>query len=166
MSLRHVTIAATVLPLVACAQTPNSTHATGPDRIGWMQGNCLAIKSAHIPAAQGITIVRLTTDGNVATHGTVTATPATTDTCPGLAHDRGDVNRADGYHFYTVATRTPVDMAIAYLPNPQADHWHFEACATIEGIRFTVHDARSLIWTGYAYLGYDMQPTCPGMRQP
>jgi len=41
----------------------------------------------------------------------------------------------------------------------------FSSCATSEGIKFAVWTAKAYQgeprWSGYYYLGYDLQPTCP-----
>ena len=41
----------------------------------------------------------------------------------------------------------------------------FSSCATSEGIKFAVWNAKAYEgeprWSGYYYLGYDLQPTCP-----
>jgi hypothetical protein len=41
----------------------------------------------------------------------------------------------------------------------------FSSCATSEGIKFAVWTGKAYqvepLWSGYEYLGYDLQPTCP-----
>jgi len=109
----------------------------------------------------------------------------TTDprTCKALMEGRATMNAKPGMSFYGLEAGNvgSTDMGIVIVEPParmavvnglaQADLDQdgqsevFSSCATSEGIKFTVWTGRANQgeprWSGYYYLGYDLQPTCP-----
>ncbi len=104
-------------------------------------------------------------------------------TCKALLPDRAKTNAKPGISFYALepASLAATDMGVGIVNPPsapaianglaQADLLRdgqaevFTSCATSEGIKFAVWTAKPYQgdprWSGYDYLGYDMQPTCP-----
>jgi len=96
---------------------------------------------------------------------------------------RAAVNAKPGMFFYTLATGSidSADMGFGIVAPPanpkvvnglarvdldQNGHSEvFASCATTEGIKFPVWTERAYQgeprWSGYYYLDYESQPTCP-----
>ena len=100
--------------------------------------------------------------------------------CRILLEDRKSVNLTAGTEFYKIDTDDPIDLGIGVFSHGIADSRFnkdmpdldgdgskesFSHCSTSEGILFSVWKGKAydspLIWSGYYYLGYDMDPNCP-----
>jgi len=169
--------AAAAVGIGGCASAPPSSNATAsrkqplavPDAtVGWMQGDCLAIKNDHlmpgtplqvIPVAQG------PADAGRAIAGTVIGAATSGEHCPALLGDRQTVNTASGYSHYQVKLQPSVQLAIGVIGTRLDAPWIdrstvFSQCSTGEGVRFDIRTGGHVRWQGYDYLGYDTEVTC------
>jgi hypothetical protein len=146
-------------------------------RIGWLESNCLAIDNAMLEAGTPVTIVVFDDPQSIA-EGRVLATTLSAEHCGALREERRAANTAKGMSFYRVASadaRT-IGLGIAIVGavsrvgsgididrDGKADQ--FTQCTTSEGISFAVWNAAPYqgmpLWSGYYYLGYDTERTCP-----
>lgn len=137
----------------------NPAPALLEKNIGWMHGNCLAIKNKNIKTPSDITLVKLE-EGNIIEKATIVAKTNNQENCFPLFADRKKINMANGYSFYLVDSTTPVDLAIGVIDGERLNASDFSYCTTAEGIKYFFKDSSILIWEGYYYLGYDSQATC------
>ncbi|WP_152597816.1 hypothetical protein [Novilysobacter arseniciresistens] len=145
--------------------------------IGWLHGPCIALADDNVAPGSAVTVVTLDDPQRVAMARIEGRAEAAED-CPALIEDRREANLASGVSFYRVAPLDEAALAIGVLQSPGAAAGSEAAldinrdgrrdtyghCATAEGIRFFVRgdpdgNGRPL-WTGYYYLGYDLQPDC------
>lgn len=153
-----------------------------PDRVGWFQGSCLAISNPGLAKGTSVALVVIGDPQKVQPARILEQTTSAT-TCKALLQDRAKTNATPGVAFYALeaASVGATDMGIGIVEPPAApaivdglarvDLLHdgqgevFTSCATSEGIKFAVWTAKPYQgeprWSGYYYLGYDMQPTCP-----
>jgi len=104
-------------------------------------------------------------------------------TCKALIQGRAATNAKPGISFYALeaGSVSSTDMGIGIVEPPaslavvnglaQVDLDQdgqsevFSSCTTSEGIKFAVWTGKAYQgqprWSGYYYLGYDLQPTCP-----
>lgn len=144
--------------------TSLAADAGTDSQFGWLHGNCLAIKQAHLELPQKITLARLDDPMRIDS-GTITHTAVSADQCHALMSDRAQTNKSSGYSFYVVETSQPVNLAIGMLNGLDAGKFDFSSCSTSEGMVFSVSNKKSVIWKGYYYLGYDTEATCPDTEQ-
>ena len=109
----------------------------------------------------------------------------TTDpsTCKALMQGRATANAKPGVSFYALkaGALSSTDMGVGIVDAPanlvvvggvaQVDldrdskNEVFSSCATSEGIKFAVWAGKAYqgepLWSGYNYLGYDLEPNCP-----
>ncbi len=152
------------------------------ERIGWFQGPCLAIPNQHLARGTSVALVIM---GEPQKVQQARSLEQTTDpkTCKALIEGRATMNTKPGMFFYALEAGSvgPTDMGIGIVEPParvavvnglaQVDLDQdgqsevFSSCATSEGIKFAVWTGRANQreprWSGYYYLGYDLQPTCP-----
>jgi len=152
------------------------------ERIGWFQGPCLAISNQHL--ARG-TSVALVVTGDPQKVQLARNLDQTTDptTCKALMQGRAKMNAKPGLSFYALEAGSvgSTDMGIGIVEPPASlavvnglarvdldqdgQSEVFSSCATSEGIKFAVWTGKAYQgephWSGYYYLGYDLQPTCP-----
>jgi hypothetical protein len=127
--------------------------------VGWLHGNCLAIKNQSISLPYTFTLIHL--DENENSEKTVITEKATTRKgCYAIMDGRLEVNRDNGYSFYLVESEQVVNLAIGVLSNQETNAFKYSYCNTTEGIRFTLSKQNSILWEGYYYLGYESEPTC------
>src|SRR5688572_4055558 len=167
---------ATVLVLASgvltCARSP--TDAPGTTRIGWVTSGCLAVSGDSIANGTAVTVVALDDDDRTTvTEARVTGAGTAERKCPVRpAAATGDTN----LRFFTLSS--PIDVGIAIVGpvsrknggvdvngDDQADQ--FTKCTASEGISFAVWTSGrphvgEPFWSGYEYLGYDLEPDCPG----
>jgi hypothetical protein len=140
-----------------------STYKANPlileKNIGWMHGNCLAIKNGEINTPTDITLIRFDEE-NVIEKATVVTKTNKQEGCFPLFDDRKKINTANGYSFYLVNSTTPVDLAIGVINGENLNASSFSYCATAEGLKYFYKDSSTVFWEGYYYLGYDSQITC------
>jgi len=147
------------LNLIASCSSNGPTNPALQDDIGWLYGNCLAIKNTSLSSETPITLVYLNGDQSVA-KASVSTRAVSSAECPALKDDRRNINEASGYIFYLVESERPVDYAIGISGPGSLTGLSFSYCNTREAVRYTVKKNNSVIWQGYYYLGYDQDPTC------
>lgn len=152
-------------------------------KIGWLHGNCLAVKNPRVPKNAELLVVSLDDVQNI-TPAKVLRPARNGKECPGLLEDRKAVNQESGVTFYRVSSEKAVETAIGVL-NEKAltkqelldlnrrgldldNDGHketFSQCSTSEGVRFSIWNGTAyrskLIWSGDYYLGYDTEANCP-----
>ena len=155
-----IVIFVTALVLLAsCAVLPEHKYASINERVGWLHGNCLAIKNPNIELPKNMTLFDFKSEKRFST-ATVTEKVQSGDECYALLDDRKEVNLASGYSFYKVKSESPVNLAIGYLNISNVDNLVFNYCTTTEGILFSISKSKLNIWEGYYYLGYESEATC------
>ena len=150
---------------------------------GGVHGRCLAIKNKDIKNGENINLIVFDTEQELF-HGKVLNKVSDLQTCPALFDDRKDINQSEGYSFYTIATDKKIELAIGLLDNGSkleksnkkitgdinrdGKPDFFTQCASSEGIHFGIWSekpfAGEALWSGYYYLGYDIEPNCPQMK--
>lgn len=147
-------------------------------RIGWLESNCLAIDNAMLEAGAPVTIVVFDDPQSIAEAKVLGSTTLSAEQCSALRQERRAVNTAKGISFYQVATADARTIALGIAivgavsrvgsgididRDGKADQ--FTQCTTSEGISFAVWNAAPYqgtpLWSGYYYLGYDTERTCP-----
>lgn len=152
------------------------------ERIGWFQGPCLAISNQHLVPGTSVTLVVMAEPQKVQQARSL---EQTTDpkTCKALLPERAAMNAKPGISFYALppgsVDSTDIGIGIVEAPanatvtnglaqldlNRDGQSEVFSSCATSEGIKFAVWSGTPYQgqprWSGYAYLGYDLKPTCP-----
>jgi hypothetical protein len=151
--------------------------------IGWLHGNCLAIKAPGLKRGTKLSVVSLgkpqvSLDAEIIQR-------IESGECYALRQERKDVNSSEGNVFYTVvpASKSPLELAIGIIGlkdvlrttdgtvhvdlNGDGHEDYFTECSTSEGVQFNVwSDApykNKALWSAYYYLGYDTEPNCPKM---
>lgn len=151
----------TILSLLATACSQKTLLYTDDLEmsIGWLHGNCLAIKNKTIALPHTFTLVHL--DKSRSTENAEITQKATTgEACYPLLTDRLEVNSDSGYSFYLVKSELPVNLGIGLLDKNNTKDIEYSYCNTTEGIRFFISSQNTIIWEGYYYLGYESEPTC------
>lgn len=144
--------------VTACARGSAKQPLFVNGKMGWILGNCLAIKNASLKVPQSLTIIRLA-DGAVV-DGAIVGKAMSSEQCPALMQDRAKVNKHNGYHFYSVKADKNIGMAVGILGEVNAGGLKVSSCTASEGVRFVVSNKHKTVWSGYYYLGYDVKPTC------
>lgn len=165
------------LLLAACASVTEQDGG-GPPPIGWVHGACIALAQTDAEPGSGVVLVMLD-DSRQVVRAKLGRRAGPGDACPALEEDRRDVNLADGLSFHLVEEPgAPDGLAIGVLvpetvraPEDALDIDQdgrrdvFEHCASSEGVRFRVRSAgpgtAATLWSGYYYLGYDVEADCP-----
>lgn len=152
----------TSIMVASCSSLSDRSSADMDHEVGWLHGNCLAIKNANVPYGHRLTLVHLD-DQNIVEESTIGENATDSKECYPLSDDRVGVNKDAGYYFYTIKPKTYANLAIGLL---STDHISpseskFSYCRTTEGINFFISRGNSKIWDAYYYLGYDSEPTCP-----
>jgi len=142
-------------------------------RVGWVNGSCLAIMNGTLQAGGPITLVDLD-DKPTIVAGTIVGATTSSSVCPPLLEDRRRSN--DKWSFYEIHLERKANLGIAVIGkqkrigdgidvtgdgNPE----QFTQCSTAEGVSFRVWSGTPYqgtpVWSGYYYLGYDTAATCP-----
>lgn len=159
-------IAASALPVFisACTSTPIKQDYTQSAEIGWIQDNCLAIEKANLTYPTQVTIIIADGNGNDVVTGTITGV-ANASTCPPLLQYRARASLDNGAYFYTVRTSKAIAVAddifgIGIIGDVNVKSMKLSTCSTSEGVQFTLSKHHLVVWKGYYYLGYDVEPTC------
>lgn len=146
--------------MVSCSSASQSTYISEENSVGWLHGNCLAIKQANLPFQKRFILVHLN-EKKRTEMATVVRKVSPEDECPALLGDRGEVNMRAGYHFYWVESEGDVDLAIGMMDQENIKGFEFSFCTTLEGIMFSVsRGINAVVWSAYYYLGYESKPTC------
>lgn len=152
--------------------------------IGWLHGNCFAVRNPDISKNSSLIVVRLDNPNKIIFSKIIKKT-SNKDECYPLLEDRRAINIESGLIFYTVSSEKPIELGIGILqrdnekalsPNELLDlngdgrKETFSQCSTSEGIQFSVWDGvaykSNLIWSDYYYLGYDTESNCPLLPLP
>jgi hypothetical protein len=143
-------------------------------RLGWVTGVCLATANKSLASGSPIVVVSLDDRAPIVT-GTIGGGTTSADTCPALLQDRRKQNEST-WSFYELKLPAPVDLGIgvtgeAKLVAGRLDLTGdgapetFTQCASSEGVWFRVWRGPAYqgtpLWSGYYYLGYDTEVTCP-----
>jgi hypothetical protein len=151
--------------------------------VGWLHGNCIAVKNPEVLSGTRLVVVRLD-NGQEIVPSEILRKASDEEECYALTEDRRKVNTDGGLHFYTVTADKPIELGIGVIQmendttftetkivdlNGDGSQDTFSQCATSEGIQFSVWDAAAyesnLIWSGYYYLGYDTEANCPELPE-
>jgi hypothetical protein len=152
------------------------------ERIGWFQGPCLAISNQHLAHGTSVALVVTGEPQRVQQARSLEQTTAPT-TCKALMQGRAGTNAKPGLSFYALEAENvgSTDMGIGIVEPPASlavvsglarvdldqdgQSEFFSSCSTSEGIKFAVWTGKAYQgeprWSGYYYLNYDLQPTCP-----
>lgn len=147
--------------VASCSSLPDRTGGNMDHEVGWLHGNCLAIKNADVPHGHKVTLVHLD-DENVVEEATIGEKATDSKECYPLSDDRVDVNRDAGYYFYTIRPGVHTNLAIGLLNTEHMppSEFEFTYCHTTEGMNFSISRDNHEVWNSYYYLGYDSEPTC------
>lgn len=146
---------------ISCSTSPKLTNENLTSRIGWMHGNCLAIKNPNIPSQHSFELVHLGEE-QITEKAVIIQKAFEGEKCYPLLDDRVEVNTGAGYTFYLVGSKKPVNLAVGVFEPEDIRSLDFSFCNTTEGIQFLISNKDSaVIWEGYYYLGYESEPTCP-----
>jgi hypothetical protein len=152
------------------------------ERIGWFQGPCLAISNQNLAPATPVTLVVMA-EAQKVQQGQIVGSTSDPKNCKALLQQRAAMNAKPGMFFYVLQLGSvdSLEMGIGIVQSPaspkvvngsvQVDlnndgqNEVFSSCTTSEGIKFAVWTGKPYQgkprWSGYEYLGYDLQPTCP-----
>lgn len=176
-----VTIAVVCVLLGSCASTlPRAAGGVSdlPGLIGWMHGGCIALSDDRVAPGTKLTLVSVDSESRNVMTAKVAGRATGSSDCPALLEDRRTANQEAGWSFYLVEPRLPSDFAIGLVAlAPEGDpetyldldgdgqQESFGYCTTAEGLRFAVEPSSAgggeALWSGYYYLGYDLQANCP-----
>ncbi len=146
---------------------------------GWLDSHCFAVQQSNLSSETEILVVILD-DPQTFSFAQIVG-PASAQRCGPLASDRRERNESEGLHFYEVKSDQSFDLAIGVIgeisepkimnQRMQADVGgdgtieRFSHCATSDGISFDVWASapyeQAPIWSGFYYLGYDVERNCP-----
>lgn len=151
-------------------------------QIGWLHGNCLAIKTPGLEKGTKLTIVSLGKP-QVLLEAEIIQRTKSGEECYALLEERKDVNMSEGNIFYSVApaSKAPLELAVGIVGwkegftttdgtihadvNGDGYQDYFTQCSTSEGVQFNVWSGSpykgKALWSAYYYLGYDTEPNCP-----
>ena len=187
LTFASIAVAFTIALVTGCGgnQTDTSQAPQSPakaplpieKRTGWLHGACLAIDNNALAAESPVAIVSLGDETAVIDARIAGVTTAST-TCPALLDERRATNMSKGISFYEVRLppNTTLELGIGVVGNAArvdkgldvsgdgiADM--FTQCSTSEGVSFAVWSGKpyqgAALWSGYYYLGYDAEATCP-----
>lgn len=174
-----------VFSLISCESFRESSlkdHANDKamaEMFGWFDGNCFAIASKSLSPGTEIFVVTLDSPQSISSVKVVGS--ANEQRCGPLSPDRRAQNISEGLSFYEVKPDDGIGLAIGVIGEisqpktregvVQADLGNdgtferFTLCATNEGLSFDIWTSTPYehepIWSGYYYLGYDVERTCP-----
>ena len=151
-------------------------------QIGWLHGNCLAIKTLGLKRGTKLSIIALGKP-QVSLQAEIIERTESGEECYALRQERKDINMSEGNIFYSVApaSKAPLELAIGIVGlkagftatdgtihtdvNGDGRQDYFTECSTSEGVQFNVWSEApykgKALWSAYYYLGYDTEPNCP-----
>ena len=162
-----------VLSAAGCHAAPATPAVPLDQRVGWVNGSCLAIMNAGLQPNGSITVVALD-DKTTIVVGTIVGATNSSGVCPALLEDRRRSN--DKWSFYEARLDGKADLGIAVTGHEKpidggidltgdGKPEQFTQCSTSEGVSFRVWSGMPYrgtpLWSGYYYLGYDTVATCP-----
>ncbi len=169
--------------LIACSKSFDSkeivSQATTPTIMGWFDGECFASLEKNLAQNTSIVVIGLGVPQVLGSAKIIGV--ATSENCGPLADDRREQNQAEGYTFYSVKHSRPIGLAIGIVANNlktkiendnvladlngDGKFEQFTHCTTSEGISFDIWDSAPFeaepVWSGYYFLGYDVERSCP-----
>ena len=143
-------------------------------RVGWVTGSCLAIANNTLTASSPIAVVSLDAKRSLV-DGRIVGRATSDATCPPLLQDRRKQNEAS-WSFYELRLSSAVDLGVGVAGNPKLVPGgidltgdglpeKFTQCSTSEGVSFRIWSGTPYqgmpLWSGYYYLGYDVESNCP-----
>jgi hypothetical protein len=143
-------------------------------RVGWVTGSCVATANKTLTAGSAIAVVSLDDKSSIV-DGRIVGRATSDATCPPLLQDRRKQNEAR-WSFYELKLSAPVDLGIGVTGSPKLVQGgidltgdgkaeKFTQCSTSEGVSFRIWAGTPYqgmpLWSGYYYLGYDVQSNCP-----
>ena len=143
-------------------------------RAGWIEGECLATANKSLPPGSPITVVSLEDDRPIV-EGRVSGPTTSIKTCPALREDRRGPNESE-WSFYELELPVPVELGVGVVGETRTATGgldldedgtpeRFTYCASSEGMWFHVWSGPEYqgmpLWSGYYYLGFDTEVTCP-----
>jgi hypothetical protein len=143
-------------------------------RLGWVTGECLATANRSLTPGSPIKVVSLDVKAPIV-NGRVGGGTASDRACPALLQDRRQQNESK-WSFYELKLSAPVDLGIGVTGEARTVSGgldldgdgapeKFTQCASSEGVWFRVWSGPAYqgtpLWSGYYYLGYDAEVTCP-----
>lgn len=173
------------LALVSCAPseksilTENKVDKADTVLFGWFDHGCFATLKKNL--SQGTKIFVVTLDDPQLISSAKVIGPANPQNCGPLAADRRQQNESEGLSFYEIKSADTFGLAIGVIGEVShakvkngvvraelgndGTFERFTLCATSEGLSFGVWALKpyegKAIWSGYYYLGYDVERTCP-----
>lgn len=164
-------------PIIA-ANTNAVKTKTAPS-CGWLHGNCFATKKSDL--GKGTKITAIVLDNPQWLSEATIRGPASDTDCAPLLSDRKGPNVSQGLTFYSIQTDKSFDLAIGVVGkiasvkvkngfvntdiNSDGISETYSQCTSAEGIHFEIRNSNATnntpIWSGYYYLGYDVERTCP-----
>jgi hypothetical protein len=160
-------------PVAGCRAAPATPVVPLDQRVGWVNGSCLAIMNSGLQPNGPITVVALD-DKPALMAGRIVGSTNSSGVCAPLLEDRRRSN--DKWSFYEVRLDGKADLGIAVTGEGKpvdggidltvdGKPEQFTQCSTAEGISFRVWSGvpyrGTPLWSGYYYLGYDTVTTCP-----
>jgi len=157
--------------------TPPSTPASSIPlemRLGWVAGSCLATANKTLTAGSTVTVVSMDAKSTIV-DGRVIGGATPDATCPALNQDRRKQNESK-WSIYALKLAATVDLGIGVIGDTNVMQGGidltgdgtpeiFTHCATSEGVSFRVWRGTPYqglpLWSGYYYLGYDVEANCP-----
>lgn len=152
------------------------------ENIGWIHGNCLAIKNSKIKPGKNIQVIMLG-DPQKLLAAKVTGATESSAECPALLNDRVGINKQDGRFYYNLdlnkesQNMMAIGLVSATVKSGNSGHLveldlnndgiaeRAGSCLTSEGVQFFISSNKTFddkaLWSDYYYLGYDTTPTCP-----
>jgi hypothetical protein len=143
---------------------------------------CLAVADPDLAPGTPVQIVRLAQPQRIVA-ADIEAPATSALECKPMLEEREGLVDSRPAHYYTVTqwSDDPAEMAVGVVGDPTAlnvvdgraridlngdgEQEVFAVCATSDGIRFGLWTAEPYrgdpIWSGYYYLGYDLEPSCP-----
>ncbi len=162
--------------------TENSVIFNVSDRIGWLHGNCLAIKDSGLKKGTKLTVIKLGKPQSVS-EAKILRPVQSGDQCHALLEGRKTVNLSEGNSFYLVTSLDKDDLGLAIgIINPKTTisstngmvhtdvngdgvEDYFTQCSTSEGMSFSIWSKSPYkgepLWSAYYYLDYDVEANCP-----
>ena len=164
-----------MLIAVSCSK-PQAAQLPLEQRVGWIDSNCLAIDNKMLEDGTPLAVVAFGDSESIVQAKVSRATQSAAE-CPPLHDDRRGIN-SKSLSFYEIEPQDgrKVELGIGLIEtvsrvgsgidvNSDGKADHFTHCTSSEGISFGIwsdepYKGKSL-WSGYYYLGYDVDPTCP-----
>ena len=152
------------------------------EKIGWLHGNCIAIKKKILQSGEKLTVISLG-ESQFLYEAEIIEPTQSSEKCFALLEGRKDVNVAEGYYFYKVTPpkQGKLNLGIGLIDlkpkiykknemiygdiNGDGHNNYFTQCSTSEGVQFNIWSdgiyKGDPIWSGYYYLDYTTEENCP-----